>query len=200
MYAEMARVCLHVSMRWSRLFDDLEAQLVRMEQAELAADVSERTRSERGQVALAHALAADCGRELSIDALGVGRVNGVLSDVGQDWCIVESVAQGPQRSRSLLLALPAVQSVTGLTGFVDQRESASQRRFGMRSALRALGRDRAHVRIHLSGGGSVQGTIDRIGLDHCDVADHADDAPRRSRDVRAVRTVPLWALCAVRQV
>ncbi len=196
----MASVCLHVLMRWSRLFDDLEAQLVRLEQAELAADVSERTRSERGQLALAHALAADCGRTLTIDALGVGKVSGVLSEVGQDWCIVESATQGPQRSRSVLLALPAVQSVTGLTGFVDQRESASQRRFSLRSALRALGRDRAHVRMHLSGGGTVQGTIDRIGLDHCDLADHADDTPRRSRDVQAVHTVPLWALCAVRQV
>ncbi|MGB3257174.1 MAG: hypothetical protein WBA72_04215 [Ornithinimicrobium sp.] len=187
-------------MRWSRLFDDLEAQLLRLERVELEAEVSERARSERGQVAMAHALAADCGREISLDMLGVGRVAGVLSEVGQNWCILESPTQGPPRSRSVLLALPAVQSATGLTGFVDSRDGASQRRFGMRSALRVLSRDRARVRIHLTGGGTVQGTIDRVGWDHCDVADHADDAPRRGSEVRAMRTVPLWAVSAVRQV
>lgn len=188
------------AMRWSRLFDDLEAQLVRLEQAEIEADISERARSERGHVAVAHALTADCGREISLDVLGMGRVIGVLREVGQDWCIVEGAAEGPRRSRSVLLALSAVQCVTGLSGFSDQRDGASQRRFGMRSALRALSRDRAQVRIHLTGGGTVQGTIDRIGRDHCDVADHADDAPRRGRDVRAMHTVPLWAISAVRQV
>ena len=39
-------------MRWTRLFDDLEAQLIRLEQAERAADVSDRVRSERGQITL----------------------------------------------------------------------------------------------------------------------------------------------------
>lgn len=196
----VGKVCLYRPMRWSRLFDDLEAQLLRLERVELEAEVSERARSERGQVAMAHALAADCGREISLDLLGVGRVMGVLRDVGQDWCVLESPTQGPRRSRAVLLALPAVQSVTGLTSFVDQREGVSQRRFGMRSALRALSRDRVQVRIHLTGGGTVQGTIDRVGRDHCDVAEHADDAPRRGRDVRATHTVPLWAVAAVRQV
>ncbi|MGB3830022.1 MAG: hypothetical protein WA962_14735 [Ornithinimicrobium sp.] len=187
-------------MRWNRLFDDLEAQLVRMEQTELAADVSERTRAERGQIALIQRLAADAGRELVVDVQGVGRVGGTLSEVGLDWFIVDSTTHGPHRSRAVLVSLAAVQSVTGLTGFADQRDGALQRRFGLRSALRALGRDRARVRIHLSGGGTVQGTIDRVGLDHCDVADHADDAPRRSSEVRHVHALPLWAVSAVRQV
>lgn len=193
-------MCLHTFMRWSRLFDDLEAQLLRLEQAEVEAEVSEHVRSERGRIALPHALAADRGHEISMDVLGMGRISGLLSEVGQDWCIVEGAVQGPRRNRSVLVALSAVQSVTGLSGFADQREGASQRRFDMRSALRALSRDRARVRIHLTGGGTVQGTIDRIGRDHCDVADHADDAPRRGRDVRATHTVPLWAISAVRQV
>ncbi len=187
-------------MRWTRLFDDLEAQLIRLEQADLAADVSDRVRSERGQVTLLEALSADCGRTIAIEALGIGSLTGVLSEVGQDWCILESTTAGSVRQRAVLLPAASIQSLTGLSGFADQREGASRRRFGIRSALRALGRDRAMVRIHLTGGGTVQGTIDRIGQDHIDVVDHPDDAPRRASVVRAVHTVPLWAICALRQV
>ncbi len=195
-------LCLHECMRWTRLFNDLEAQLVQLEQAERAADVSDRTRSERGQVSLVEALAADCGATVTLDVLTVGLVTGTVQEVGKDWCVMDCAAgtHDPGRSRPLLLPMSAVQTVVGLTGFVDQREGASRRRFDMRSALRALGRDRARVRIYLSGGGTVQGTIDRVGLDHCDLADHADDAPRRQSEIRAVHAVPLWAVCALRQV
>ncbi len=187
-------------MRWTRLFDDLEAQLIRLEQAELAADISDRVRYERGQVSLLETLSADCGRTIAIEAQEIGSLTGVLREVGQDWCILESTTAGSVRQRAVLLPAAAIQSLTGLSGFADQRESASRRRFGIRSALRALGRDRAMVRVYLTGGGTVQGTIDRIGEDHIDVADHPDDAPRRAAEVRAVHTVPLWAICALRQV
>jgi len=187
-------------MRWTRLFDDLEAQLIRLEQAERAADVSDRVRSERGHITLLEALAVDCGRTVTMEAQGIGSLRGVLREVGKDWCILESTTAGSARQRAILLPATSLQSVTGLSGFADQRESASRRRFGVRSALRALARDRAMVRVYLTGGGNVQGTIDRIGQDHFDVADHPDDAPRRVAEVRAVHTVPLWAMCALRQV
>ncbi len=187
-------------MRWTRLFDDLEAQLISLERAERAADVADRVRSERGQITLLQAMAADCGRTVAVEAQGVGSLKGVLREVGHDWCMLESTTAGSARQRAVLVPATSLQSVTGLSGFADQHEGASRRRFGIRSALRALGRDRAMVRVYLTGGGNVQGTIDRIGQDHFDVADHPDDAPRRAAVVRAVHTVPLWAMCALRQV
>ncbi|MGB5936602.1 MAG: hypothetical protein WBG76_12130, partial [Ornithinimicrobium sp.] len=69
-------------MRWTRLFDDLEAQLLRLEQAEREAEIAEVTRSERGRVSLIEALAADLGLTLRIEAMGVGRIEGELSEVG----------------------------------------------------------------------------------------------------------------------
>lgn len=187
-------------MRWTRLFDDLESQLIRLEQAERAADVADQVRSERGHIALLEVLAADVGRTVAVQAQGVGALTGVLREVGQDWCMLESATAGSSRQRAVLLPAASLQSVTGLSGFADQREGASRRRFGIRSALRALGRDRAMVRVYLTAGGAVQGTIDRVGLDHFDVADHPDDAPRRASEVRGVHAVPLWAMCALRQV
>ncbi|CAN5506435.1 hypothetical protein BH23ACT6_BH23ACT6_02000 [soil metagenome] len=187
-------------MRWTRLFDDLEAQLVRLEQAELEAEVAETTRSQRSGVLLAEALAADLGRSLSIEALGIGQMTGDLTEVGSNWCMLDMDVQGPARRRSVLVSMAAIQSVSGLSGSVDQREGASQRRFDMRSALRALARDRAMVRLHLASGSTVTGTIDRVGRDHVDLADHPEDTPRRASAVRQTRTVPSWALCALRQI
>ncbi|MGB3187307.1 MAG: hypothetical protein WBB15_15745 [Ornithinimicrobium sp.] len=187
-------------MRWTRLFDDLEAQLLRLEQAEREAEIAEVTRSERGRVSLIEALAADLGRGLRVEAMGIGRIQGDLSEVGNNWCMLEMAMQGPARRRSVLLAVSAIQTVAGLSGSVDQREGVSARRFDMRSALRALARDRAMVRIHLASGSTVSGTLDRVGRDHIEVADHPEDAPRRASAVRQVHSVPLWALCALRQV
>lgn len=192
--------CQTAGMRWTRLFDDLEAQLVALEQAELEAEVAESTRSQRGSLLLLEALTADVGRSLSIEALGIGRVEGQLYEVGSNWCMLETAVHGPARRRSVLMSVPAIQSVTGLSGAVDQRQGASGRRFDMRSALRALARDRAMVRIHLASGSTVSGTIDRVGRDHVDLADHAEDAPRRASAVRHTKTVPTWALCALRQI
>ncbi|MGB5952894.1 MAG: hypothetical protein WBG57_10350 [Ornithinimicrobium sp.] len=187
-------------MRWTRLFDDLEAQLVALEQAELEEEVAESTRSQRGSLLMLEALTADVGRRLRIEALGIGRVEGHLTEVGSDWCMIETAVHGPARRRSVLMSMPAIQSVTGLSGAVDQRQGVSGRRFDMRSALRALARDRAMVRIHLASGTTVSGTIDRVGRDHIDLADHPEDAPRRASAVRHMTTVPTWALCALRQV
>ncbi|MGB3187508.1 MAG: hypothetical protein WBG36_01810 [Ornithinimicrobium sp.] len=187
-------------MRWTRLFDDLEAQLLRLEQAEREAEIAEVTRSERGRVSLIEALAADLGLTLRIEAMGVGRIEGELSEVGSNWCMLEMAVQGPARRRSVLVSVSAIQTVAGLSGSVDQREGASARRFDMRSALRALARDRAMVRIHLASGATVSGTLDRVGQDHIEVADHPEDAPRRASSVRQVHSVPLWALCALRQI
>lgn len=187
-------------MRWTRLFDDLEAQLVALEHAELEAEVAEVTRSQRGSVSVIEALTADIGRSLNIEALGIGRIKGQLSEVGSNWCMLEMAVHGPARRRSVLVSMSAIQTLSGLSGSVDQRGGASQRRFDMRSALRALARERAMVRIHLASGSTVTGTIDRVGRDHVDLADHAEDAPRRASAVRQVHTVPSWALCALRQM
>jgi hypothetical protein len=45
---------------------------------------------------------------------------------------------------------------------------------------------------------AVTGTIDRVGRDFLDLAEHAVDDARRAESVRSVRTVPFGAVVAVR--
>jgi len=185
--------------RWNRLFDDLEAQVHQLERSDRVAQVAEQTRAARGGVALLEALTADRGREVSVQARSVGRLLGAIGDVGEDWFTLDMDIQGPRRRRAVLLPVSSVQSVAGLSGFAEQQASASARRFGLRLALRALSRDRSSLRVHLADD-IVTGTIERVAHDHVDVAEHPDDQPPRRPQVRTGQTIPLWAICAVRQL
>lgn len=171
----------------------------RLEQSDQEAEIAEHTRAARGSVELVDALAADRGASVRVQARALGLVAGTIADVGMDWFTVDTDVEGPSRRRSVLLPLSSVRSVTGLSGFVDQRGSASARRFGLRLALRALSRDRATVRVHLEDY-TVLGTIDRVGQDHINISEHPDDRPPRRAEVRLRHAVPLWSLCAVRQL
>jgi hypothetical protein len=54
------------------------------------------------------------------------------------------------------------------------------------------------VAISLSGAAQrLLGTIDAVGADHLDLAEHLEGVPRRRENVRAVTTVPFTALVAV---
>jgi hypothetical protein len=71
--------------------------------------------------------------------------------------------------------------------------------FGLGAALRALSRDRAVVDVVDVDGTVTTGTIDAVGQDLVEVAEHAADVPRRAKNVVAVRAVPFPALAAVRR-
>ena len=126
--------------------------------------------------------------------------------------------------REHLVPTAAVVTVSALGARVETARAA--RRFGLGYALRALSRDRATVAISLSGvgasagagvsagpgagpgsgvgfgwsaaGGSVLvGTIDAVGADHLDLAEHPEGVPRRRGNVTAMTTVPFQALVLV---
>ena len=60
-----------------------------------------------------------------------------------------------------------------------------------------LARRRLYVEIVLPAGSSA-GTIDRVGRDHVDVAEHERDEPRRDRVVRRARLIPFESIECVR--
>lgn len=187
-------------MRWSRLFDDLEAQLAMEERETLRSEVAEHVRAERARLSLVDRLVTGLEAPVSLTVRGSGVLEGRLREVGADWCVLHTGVLGPQRRRDVLVPLAAVLAVTGLPLRADQREGSAQRRLTLRHALRALSRDRAAVRLTDVEGAHLTGTIDRVGLDHLDLADHADDEPRRPRAVRSWQSVPFAALGCVRQL
>lgn len=182
-------------MRWEALFGDLEAQFEQAEAAQLAAEVADRTRRELARIRLVDRLRAATGGELSCAVAGGETVSGRLLDVGADWILL-----GEAFAREALLPLAAVMGVTGLGPRASEpgSEGAVAKRLDLRYALRVVARDRSPVFCLLVDGSRVAGTLDRVGADFVDLAEHPADEPRRPAAVRAVRSIPLSALAVVR--
>lgn len=70
-------------------------------------------------------------------------------------------------------------------------------RLGLAFVLRDLSRRRCELDLVLSSG-TVHGTIDRVGRDHCDLAEHEAGTPRRESSVAQYRIVPLDQLLMIR--
>jgi len=188
--------------RWEALFRDLEAQFEAAEAAELVAEVADRTRREIALVRLGDRLRAAVGADLTMSLSGGEVLRGTLVTAGPDWVLLGAGAGpgGTPDARDTVVVLAAVQSVTGLGArfLPPQAEGRIAARLDVRHALRALARARVAVRVLLRDGAVVVGTLDRIGADHLDLAEHDPGEARRPGAVRRVRTVPLAALSAVR--
>ena len=182
-------------MRWEELFADLDAQVEAAEAADLAAEVSDRTRRETGLLRLVDRLRAGVGAQLLVSVRGAGPVHGRLCDAGADWLLLEEAGR-----RELLLPMASVLAVSGLgaRSEVPGSEGEVARRLDLRWALRGLARSRAGVQVVLVDGAVLAGTLDRVGADHVDLAEHAPGEARRASAVRQVRLLPLEALGAVR--
>ena len=184
-------------MRWDDLFADLEAQAEAAAAAELAAEVEDRTRWEFGLVRLVDRLRAAGDATLSLTLSGVGPVHGRLVETGPDWVLLAEAGR-----RELLVALPAVLGVTGVGSHSDVPGSEGEvgRKLDLRWALRGLARSRTGVQVLLTDGTVLGGTLDRVGADHVDVAEHPVGEARRASAVRQVRLVPLTAVAGVRSI
>ncbi|MDT7570579.1 MAG: hypothetical protein QOE05_753 [Actinomycetota bacterium] len=182
-------------MRWEELFGDLEAQAEQLAAAELQAEVADRTRREVGLLGLVDRLRESQGHPLGLAVWGAGAVHGRLLDAGPDWLLLEEAGR-----REVLIPLAAVLGVTGVGArtAAPGGQGVVAGRLDLRWALRGLARDRAGVAVVLRDGSTVAGTLDRVGADHVDVAEHAPGEPRRAAAVRQVRLVPLTALGLLR--
>lgn len=176
-------------MRWERLFGDLDAQWEGQARLDLEAEVAERTRSERANVELIARLGRHSGQPLQLHLVTGEVVTGDLRDTGADWLLIGS------NGVELLLPLRALDSLIGLGSRVGHEVTA--RRFGFGYALRLLMRDRSTVAITVRGGQRCFGTIDAVGADALDLAEHPAGEPRRPGNVRQVRTVPFEAIIVI---
>lgn len=132
---------------------------------------------------------------MAVTVAAAGTVHGQLLDAGVDWLLLAEAGE-----REVLIPLASVLSVTGLGARIEAPGSEGEvgRRLDLRWALRGLARSRAGVALVLRDGSALTGTLDRVGADHVDVAEHAPGEARRAGAVRQVRLVPLPAVALVR--
>ncbi|HKA68371.1 MAG TPA: hypothetical protein VKG85_04540 [Actinomycetes bacterium] len=192
--------CTVAFVRWEELFADLTAEFEALESADLAAEVSDRTRRELARIRLVDRLraAASGAVVVTVQTVNGGQtISGRLLDVGPDWLLVER-ADAPVE---VLIPLAAVGTVIGLPSSASEpgSEGHVRARLGLAHVLRGIARDRAAVCLAIGGAPSLTGTIDRVGADYFDLAEHAPDEPRRAGNVRAVRTVPFTAVLFVQR-
>jgi hypothetical protein len=159
-----------VVVRWERLFEDLEAQLVEAAADELRAEVADRTQREVSELGLADRLRAGSGAQVALRVTGVGVVSGTVRSTGPDWVLLAEPL-----GVETLVSLAAVVQVTGLGSRASLPRGELARRLGLGYALRGLARDRAVVRVVLTDGSTLAGTIDRVGADHFDVTERSED-------------------------
>lgn len=156
---------------------------------ELDAEVAERTRLERSRITLGERMAGALGARVTLRLRGGTVVRGQVEDSGDGW--VHVVEDG---GRQLLVPAP---SVLGISGLGRPRDDTRARRFGLGSAVRVVSRDRRAVVVLDVDGGSVHGTIDAVGADAFDIAEHPLDSPRRPENVRGERVIPFTAVAMI---
>jgi hypothetical protein len=184
-------------MRWQQLFADLQAQFEAEETAVDRAESASRARAEVGAVGIADRLRGAVGNPVTLGCGRAGLVGGTLVEVGPDWLLVED-----DGARTCLVALSAVRSVAGLGRRTAAAEPAGpvRGRLDLRRALRGLARDRSAVQVVLDDGSVLSGTLDRVGADYVELAEHPTDLPRRAEAVQGVRAVLIAGIAAVRTV
>jgi hypothetical protein len=180
--------------RWEALFADLEGQFDAAEQAELAGEVADRTRREAAAVRLADRLRGAIGSRVRVHLRGDTTVSALVARVGSDWLLLEEPA-----GAEYLVALPAVTGIYGLPLDVALPDGKVAARLGLGHVMRAVARDRLPVTAQLVDGVSTTGTVDRVGRDYFELAEHPDTFVRRPKSVRTVRLIPFSGFASLRR-
>jgi hypothetical protein len=185
-----------VPVRWESLFADLDAQMEELEAAELASEIADRTRREVARFRLVDRLRPAFGHPVTVFTLGGGKVSGRVAGVGTDWLLVAEDARF-----EALVPLDGITGITGLGGLTSAPGSEGKvaAKLTLGYALRGIARDRAAVAIALRDATIVTGTIDRVGADFFEMAEHGTAEIRRARDISGVRTVPFAGVAFVRR-
>lgn len=195
-------------MRWDNLFDDLESQLEHELSSE---DVDLRAEEERlrlGRMSLRErllSLHATAGGDYTIrvDVAGM-RLKVSPTNFGRDWMAARVHDETPRRTHVVLplraitgVIVDRAQTQLSLADAPAEGASTLSARLGLTFVLRDLSRRRCELDLVLTSG-TVHGTIDRVGRDHCDLAEHEAGTPRRESSVNGYRIVPLDQLLLVR--
>lgn len=189
-------------MRWNRFFEDLEHQLDSEWEVQQAAVDGETERLRLSRLDLRTRLTALLGSDIAVELAGTSVLSGELTAVGADWIgltrepggaalVPLSSVQALRLGREAMLASIGVGDDHGDAPRTHASLAARQT-FGF--VLRDLARRRICVVLQRGDERALAGTIDRVGVDHLDLALHDRGVPRREGEVSGYRIVPLAAV------
>ena len=183
-------------MRLDALFEDLESQFDALREGDLYGEVADRIRAEVGRITVLDRLRGAVGTEVRVELSHARPVDGLLSRVGKDCLLLEG-----ERSEEWLIPVAALCAVHRLGPWAEPAAGAVAAKLGLAHLLRGIARDRSPVTVFAAGLEThpVTGTVDRVGADFLELAEHPLDSPRRRGEVYNLRLIPLAALVAVRR-
>lgn len=177
-----------------RVFEDLEAEFEAGLRHEDEQGATEALRAQQGETLLWEYLARRVGWQVVVRAQG--RVlHGTLVASYVDFCVLQSESGAPH-----LVGLGAGVSIGVPAGQRRTLQPAPRRtepRYRLMLALRELARRREPIIAVLVDGSEVSGTIETVGRDYVEVAEHDPGEPRREVAVHGRRVLPLPTLVLV---
>jgi hypothetical protein len=176
-----------------RVFEELEAEFEAGLRREADQETAAALRAGIGETVLWEQLARRTGAQAVAHA-GSCRFRGVVVASYPEFLVLHDgdgsehlIRYGPATS----VALPAEPTT------LQPAPAGAARRYRLSLALRELARRREPVRLELVDGGRVDGTIEAVGSDYLELAEHDPGEARRRRAVKARRFLSLTAIAAV---
>jgi hypothetical protein len=175
-----------------RVFDQLEAEFEAGLRREAEQETVAALRAQVGATAMWERLARRTGADGVVRA-GRRLVRGAVLASYPDFFVLQGSdgAQHLVRFEATSIALPAEQ------GPPQPAPGAAVRRYAFGLALRELARRREPVRLELTDGTAIDGTVEAVGSDYLEMAEHDIGEARRETAVRARRFAAFTAVAFV---
>lgn len=189
-YAPAVDESISGAARFDALLAGIAAEMEAADAAALDADIAEVERAVRAESHLLDRLRAQ--RRVSLELAEGGLVSGLVAAVGRD--VVALAADDGD------WAIPVwgIAAVVNPDEGVEQPRTASER-LGLASVARSWSRQRSIVRIMRLAGAPLDGTIDAVGADYLELAEHDPGEPRHPDAVRRQVVIPLGGVSAIRR-
>lgn len=185
---------LSLHMRWERLFANIEAQEAAEALRAQEDSIAEMTRLLASEETLQERLLRRLGQDIGVKISGREALLRLsLAAVGKEWL------SGREAGREVVLPLRHVIAIEPDLAQAERRAVDTRvLAVGFRSVLRELARQRMRVEVEMSAGrASFGGTIDQVGMDHCELVQHAADEFRRRKTISTVVWLPIEQMTAV---
>ena len=189
-YAASVDEAISGAARFDNLLAGILAEAEAADAAALDADIAEVERAVRAEARLLDRLRAQ--RRVALDIVGMGTLVGDVAVVGRD--VVVLAADDGDWAVPIWGIAAVIDPAPGV--LVAQRPSE---RLGLTAIARSWARQRCSVRVVRINAVPLDGTLDAVGADHLDLAEHDPGEPRRPESVRRLATIPLGNVAAIRR-